>query len=140
MSCYCLTIEKGTVFSPPLVEFFYKSDALDDPLIGETHIRQFGWATDSELKQMVEITLKVNTLLTAIFNDVGLELIDYKLEFGRNSDQQVLLADEFTPDGCRLWDKETGQPMDKDRFRQDLGGVEEAYSEVMARLKKRFAR
>ncbi len=135
-----LGIPKGQPFSPPLVEFFYKSDALGDPLIGESHIRYFKWATDAELAQMVKTTLEVNRHLQVVFNEVGLELIDFKLEFGRdvNRPGTVLLADEFTPDGSRLWDRKTGEPMDKDRFRQDLGGVEEAYQEVFKRLENYF--
>jgi phosphoribosylaminoimidazole-succinocarboxamide synthase len=135
-----LGIPKGQPVQPPLVEFFYKSDALGDPLIGENHIRYFKWATDAELQQMVKVSLDVNRHLQAVFNEVGLELIDFKLEFGRDVNRRgvLLLADEFTPDGSRLWDKKTGEPMDKDRFRQDLGGVEEAYQEVYRRLEKFF--
>jgi phosphoribosylaminoimidazole-succinocarboxamide synthase len=135
-----LGLEKGSAFTPPLVEFFYKSDALGDPLIGESHIYYFKWATQHELMRMVELTLAVNRSLRTVFDEIGLELIDFKLEFGRdlNRPGTILLADEFTPDGCRLWDKKTGEPMDKDRFRQDLGGVEEAYLEVHRRLENYF--
>lgn len=129
-----LGVAKGTDLTPPLLEYFYKSDALNDPLIGETHIAHFGWATEQELTLMREMTQKVNELLQRVFASIDLDLIDFKLEFGRSSDGKVLLADEFTPDGCRLWDRVTGEPMDKDRFRQDLGGVEDAYSEVLRRL------
>jgi phosphoribosylaminoimidazole-succinocarboxamide synthase len=133
-----LGLEKGRPFNPPLVEFFYKDDALGDPLIAENHIFYFNWATKEELSLMVESTLKVNQLLRNVFDEIGLELIDFKLEYGRDSSGKVLLGDEFTADGCRLWDKKTGQPMDKDRFRQDLGGVEDAYLEVSNRLQKYF--
>jgi phosphoribosylaminoimidazole-succinocarboxamide synthase len=136
--CKRLGIEKGRVFKPELVEFFYKSDALGDPLISENHIFYFNWATPEELTSMVTSSIKVNQLLTVVFNEIGLELIDFKLEFGRDGSGTVLLADEFTADGCRLWDKKTGEPMDKDRFRQDLGGVDEAYFEVSKRLQNYF--
>lgn len=136
--CKRLGIEKGKPFQPALVEYFYKSDELGDPLIGEGHILYFKWATLKELTGMVEATLKVNTLLQAVFKEIGLELIDFKLEFGRDKKGDVYLADEFTADGCRLWDLKTGQPMDKDRFRQDLGGVDEAYLDVSQRLQKYF--
>lgn len=133
-----LGIEKGKPFVPPLVEFFYKDDALGDPLIGEGHVLYFKWATKMELDGMVEQTLKVNKLLQDVFNEIGLELIDFKLEFGRDAQGNVLLADEFTADGCRLWDKQTGEPMDKDRFRQDLGNVDGVYLEVSQRLERYF--
>jgi len=136
--CKRLAIEKGTVFTTPLVEYFYKSDALGDPLIAETHIFQFQWATKEELSQMVEQSLRINELLKSVFLDIGLELIDFKLEFGRDKQGKVILADEFTADGCRLWDLKTQEPMDKDRFRQDLGGVDEAYFEVSQRLQNYF--
>lgn len=136
--CKRLGIEKGRVFQPELIEFFYKSDSLGDPLISESHIFYFNWATPEELSAMVASSIKVNHLLTSVFNEIGLELIDFKLEFGRDTSGKVLLADEFTADGCRLWDKKTGEPMDKDRFRQDLGGVDEAYFEVSKRLQNYF--
>jgi phosphoribosylaminoimidazole-succinocarboxamide synthase len=136
--CKRLGIEKGRVFKPEFLEFFYKSDALGDPLISESHIFYFNWATPEELNCMVTSSIKVNQLLTAVFNEIGLELVDFKLEFGRDASGSVLLADEFTADGCRLWDKKTGEPMDKDRFRQDLGGVDEAYFEVSKRLQNYF--
>jgi phosphoribosylaminoimidazole-succinocarboxamide synthase len=134
-----LGIAKGTQFSEPLLEFFYKSDELGDPLIGETHIAHFQWATTHEMRELSRLAGEVNRLLKKVFLEIGLELIDFKLEFGREAKTgRVLLADEFTPDGCRLWDLKTGEPMDKDRFRQDLGGVEEAYLEVFHRLQKHF--
>lgn len=136
--CKRLGIEKGTVFSSPLIEFFYKSDELGDPLIGETHILFFKWASKEELERLVSLTLQVNQILRKVFLEAGLELIDFKLEFGRGPKGQIFLADEFTPDGCRLWDEKTQNPMDKDRFRQDLGGVENAYQEVYRRLELFF--
>jgi len=134
-----LGIAKGTAFKEPLVEFFYKSDELGDPLIGETHIAQFGWATKTEMETIVRLAGEVNRHLQKVFREIGIELVDFKLEFGREMKTgRVLLADEFAPDVCRLWDLKTGEPMDKDRFRQDLGGVEEAYLEVFHRLEKYF--
>jgi phosphoribosylaminoimidazole-succinocarboxamide synthase len=134
-----LGIAKGTAFAEPLLEFFYKSDELGDPLIGETHIAHFKWATAGEMRELSRLAGEVNRLLKKVFLEIGLELIDFKLEFGREAKTgRVVLADEFTPDGCRLWDVKTGEPMDKDRFRQDLGGVEEAYLEVFHRLQKVF--
>lgn len=136
--CKRLGIEKGISFEPPLLEYFYKSDELGDPLIGETHIAFFKWARPGEMAKIGELAFSVNRLLRQVFDEVGLDLIDFKLEFGRDSSGRILLADEFTPDGSRLWDKKTGEPMDKDRFRQDLGGVEEAYQEVYRRLETFF--
>ncbi|MBM4317147.1 MAG: phosphoribosylaminoimidazolesuccinocarboxamide synthase [Deltaproteobacteria bacterium] len=136
--CKRLAIEKGMSFDPALVEYFYKSDALGDPLISEGHILHFRWATAKELSLMVETSLKVNEVLRPVFKEIGLELIDFKLEFGRDAEGKVFLADEFTADGCRLWDLQTQEPMDKDRFRQDLGGVDEAYLEVSKRLQNYF--
>lgn len=134
-----LGLKKGETFSPPLVEYFYKSDELGDPLISENHIFYFKWATPSELSEIQRLALEVNTYLRSVFQEVGLELIDFKLEFGR-CDGKILLADEFTPDGSRLWDLKTGESMDKDRFRQDLGRIEESYQEVYRRLKDFFER
>lgn len=133
-----LGLEKGMPFNPPLVEFFYKSDALGDPLIGEGHIAYFKWASKDELNQMIETTLKVNTLLRPVFKEIGLELIDFKLEFGKDKSGNLYLGDEFTADGCRLWDLKTGESMDKDRFRQDLGKVDETYLDVSERLQNYF--
>jgi len=138
--CKRLGIEPGKKWTDPLVEFFYKSDELGDPLISEGHIFHFQWATPDELQQMVQYSLQANLAMTKVFAEIGLELIDYKLEFGRQHSQnnKVVLADEITPDGCRLWDMKTGEPMDKDRFRKDLGKVDEAYEEVFHRLKNFF--
>lgn len=136
--CKRLGVEKGKPFNPALVEFFYKDDSLGDPLIGEGHIFYFKWATPDELQVMVKSALKVNELLKPVFDAIGANLIDFKLEFGRDSSGNVLLADEFTADGCRLWDKETGESMDKDRFRHDMGKVDETYAEVSVRLSQYF--
>lgn len=131
--CRRLGVEEGLVLSPPTFEFFYKNDALHDPMVNEYHIRAFGWATEEEVAVMKKWTFHVNDILTKIFDDAGLILVDYKLEFGRFKGE-VVLGDEFSPDGCRLWDKTTGEKMDKDRFRQDLGNVIESYEEVARRI------
>ena len=124
-----LGIEEGTALKQPIVEFFYKSDPLDDPPINADIAIAFDWATPEECVLLKEQALKVNQLLIPFFDKLGIRLIDYKLEFGRSPDG-VLLADEITPDGCRLWDKETNEKLDKDRFRRDLGQIEEAYQRV----------
>jgi phosphoribosylaminoimidazole-succinocarboxamide synthase len=131
--CKRLGVEEGIDLNPPTFEFFLKNDALHDPMINEYHIRSFGWADDEAIDKMKELTFKVNDTLTQLFRDAGLLLVDYKLEFGRFQGQ-IYLGDEFTPDGCRLWDAETRNKLDKDRFRQGLGGVVEAYEEVAHRL------
>ena len=131
--CKRLGIEDGYILETPLFEFFLKDDDLGDPLINDNHIISFGWATKEELGVMQSITLKVNEILVDFFSEANLLLIDFKLEFGKFKDQ-IMLGDEFTPDGCRLWDKDTLNKMDKDRFRQDLGNVIETYGEVADRL------
>lgn len=128
-----LGVEEGQELTPPTFEFFLKNDALHDPMVNESHIITFGWATEAQIKQMKELTFRVNQVLKTLFADAGLILVDYKLEFGLFGDT-IVLGDEFTPDGCRLWDAETLNKMDKDRFRQGLGGVVEAYEEVARRL------
>ncbi len=131
--CKRLGIEEGRDLTLPTFEFFLKNDALHDPMINDYHIRSFGWATDTEVARMKELTFQVNGVLKKLFLDAGLLLVDYKLEFGRFG-SQVMLGDEFTPDGCRLWDAQTRKKLDKDRFRQGLGSVVEAYEEVARRL------
>ena len=131
--CKRLGVEEGVDINPPTFEFFLKNDALHDPMINEYHIRSFGWASDEQIQQMQVLTFKVNDVLKTLFLDAGLLLVDYKLEFG-DYHGQLVLGDEFTPDGCRLWDAETRKKLDKDRFRQGLGGVVEAYEEVAHRL------
>lgn len=131
--CKRLGIEEGIDINPPTFEFFLKDDARHDPMVNEYHIRSFGWANDEQIKQMQVLTFQVNDVLKALFKQAGLLLVDYKLEFG-DFKGQLLLGDEFTPDGCRLWDAETRKKLDKDRFRQGLGGVVEAYEEVAHRL------
>ena len=131
--CRRLGVEEGLELNPPTFEFFLKNDPLHDPMVNEYHIRSFGWATDEQVARMKELTFKVNDVLKQMFDEAGLILVDYKLEFGV-FEGQIVLGDEFSPDGCRLWDKVTRQKLDKDRFRQGLGGVIEAYEEVAHRL------
>lgn len=133
-----LGVEEGKTLNPPTFEFFLKNDALHDPMVNEYHIEAFGWATKDQIAQMKELTFKVNSVLKSLFEQAGLLLVDYKLEFGV-FDGQLVLGDEFTPDGCRLWDAETREKLDKDRFRQGLGGVVEAYKEVGQRLGVKFS-
>ncbi|WP_020679790.1 phosphoribosylaminoimidazolesuccinocarboxamide synthase [Marinobacterium rhizophilum] len=128
-----LGVTEGQELNPPTFELFLKNDALGDPMINESHVETFGWATREQLARAKELTYQVNDVLKALFDDAGLLLVDYKLEFGIFKGE-VVLGDEFSPDGCRLWDKETRDKMDKDRFRQGLGGVIEAYEEVGRRL------
>ena len=126
-------IDEGITLKEPILEFYYKSDELGDPMINEYHIKVFDLANEKEMDIIKVMALKVNKFLVDFFDKNGIRLIDFKLEFGRyNGD--VLLADEITPDGCRLWDKKSGEKMDKDRFRQDLGKIEEAYQEVYKRV------
>jgi phosphoribosylaminoimidazole-succinocarboxamide synthase len=130
-------ITEGTRLPEPIFEFFYKSDALHDPLVNDDHIRVLGWATSAEISEMKAITHQVNAVLKPLFATAGIDLVDYKLEFGHAVDElggRLLLGDEFTPDGCRLWDAATQEKMDKDRFRRDLGNVIEKYREVATRI------
>ncbi|QDG38667.1 phosphoribosylaminoimidazolesuccinocarboxamide synthase [Alteromonas mediterranea] len=129
-----LGVEEGQALNPPIFEFFLKNDALHDPMVNDYHILSFGWATEEQIAEMKALTFKVNSVLKALFDDAGMLLVDYKLEFGVDKDGNIVLGDEFTPDGCRLWDKETRKKMDKDRFRQGLGSVVETYIEVAERL------
>ena len=128
-----LGVEEGKVLNPPTFELFLKNDALHDPMVNESHCKAFGWASDDQLARMKELSFKINTILTDLFDKAGLILVDYKLEFGLFKGE-ITLGDEFSPDGCRLWEKETMKKMDKDRFRQGLGGVIEAYEEVAKRI------
>jgi phosphoribosylaminoimidazole-succinocarboxamide synthase len=124
----------GEVLPHPVVEFYYKSDALDDPMINDDHAVVFGWATREELSEIRRQALAVNEILKKFMAERGVLLVDFKLEFGRTPDGRVLLADEICPDTCRFWDAKTRERLDKDRFRQDLGNVEEAYREIMKRV------
>ena len=128
-----LGVEEGMALTPPTFELFLKDDATGDPFINQSHVVTFGWATAEQLARMQELTLKINDILKGLFDKAGLLLVDFKLEFGLFNGE-IVLGDEFSPDGCRLWDKETRKKMDKDRFRQGLGGVIEAYEEVAQRL------
>jgi phosphoribosylaminoimidazole-succinocarboxamide synthase len=136
--CTRLGVEEGTQFLQPLVEFYYKKDELNDPIVSEQHIMAFGWADPYELEEIVHQALRVNDFLTGLFSAIGLRLVDFKLEFGRmwgeEDELYILLADEISPDNCRLWDLETGERMDKDRFRKDLGDLVEGYQEIAKRL------
>jgi len=132
-----LGIPEGTQLPRSIVEYYYKNDQLGDPMVSEEHITAFGWAGTQDLDDILNLTLRVNDFLTGLFLGVGIRLVDFKLEFGRlweNDDMRIILADEISPDNCRLWDAKTNEKMDKDRFRRDLGKVEEAYQEVARRL------
>jgi len=131
--CKRLGVEDGIDLTPPTFEFFLKNDPLHDPMINEYHIESFGWADAEATQVMQKQTFKVNEILTKLFADAGMILVDFKLEFGRQ-DGKIYLGDEFTPDGCRIWDAETREKLDKDRFRKGLGGVVEAYEQVAERL------
>jgi phosphoribosylaminoimidazole-succinocarboxamide synthase len=131
--CKRYGIPEGADINPPTFEFFLKNDALHDPMINDYHIASFGWADPAHIEAMKKITLRVNEVLKELFSKAGMLLVDYKLEFGLNKGE-ILLGDEFSPDGCRIWDSKTRKKMDKDRFRQDLGDVIETYKEVGERL------
>ena len=132
-----LGIEEGTRLPRSIIEYYLKNDALNDPIVSEEHITCFGWAGTADLDDMVALSLRINDFLTGLFLGVGITLVDFKLEFGRlweNDEMRIILADEISPDNCRLWDTRTNEKLDKDRFRRDLGKVEEAYQEVARRL------
>lgn len=132
--CKRLGVEEGIALSPQTFEFFLKNDALHDPMVNESHAIAFGWATQSQIDEMKALTFKVNSILTPLFLEGGMLLVDFKLEFGTDEHGNIVLGDEFTPDGCRLWDKDTKKKLDKDRFRQGLGSVVESYIEVASRI------
>lgn len=136
--CRRLGVQEGTELTTPIFEFFLKNDELHDPMINEYHIKAFNWATEEQVVEMQKLTFACNTILKDIFAKAGIILVDYKLEFGVFSDGKLYLGDEFTPDGCRLWDATTKERLDKDRFRRDLGGVVEAYHAVGDRLGIQF--
>ncbi len=132
-----LGVEEGTQLSRTILEYYYKDDALGDPLITEEHIACFGWASPEELHDIADMAIRINDFMSGLFAGSGIRLVDFKLEFGRlweNDFARVILADEISPDGCRLWDMVSGEKLDKDRFRRDLGGEVEAYQEVARRL------
>ena len=127
-------VDEGVVFDEPTVEYSYKNDALGDPLLNTSHALALGAATEEEIETIRRYALKVNEFLKAFWLECGVILVDFKLEFGRTADGEIILADEISPDTCRLWDAKTHEKLDKDRFRRDLGGVEDAYQEIMKRL------
>ncbi len=132
-----LGIPEGTNLPRTIVEYYFKSDELDDPMITEEHIGAFGWATPQEMDEILNLSLRINDFLCGLFLGIGIRLVDFKLEFGRvweDEQMRIVLADEISPDNCRLWDIKTNEKMDKDRFRQDLGKIEDAYQEVARRL------
>jgi len=132
-----LGIPEGTRLPRSIIEYYYKNDSLNDPMVSEEHITAFGWATVHDLDDMAALALRTNDFLMGVFTGVGIQLVDFKLEFGRQwegEDMRIVLADEISPDNCRLWDAKTSEKLDKDRFRRDLGRVEEAYQEVARRL------
>jgi phosphoribosylaminoimidazole-succinocarboxamide synthase len=127
-------VQEGIIFEEPTIEFSYKNDELGDPLINDYQAIALGIATRAEIETITKYAFTVNEILRALWASRGVTLVDFKLEFGKTSDGTIILADEISPDTCRLWDSETGKKLDKDRFRRDLGGVEEAYHEIMRRL------
>ena len=133
-----LGLDEGAQLPRSIIEFYYKSDKLGDPMVSEEHITAFGWATPQEIDEVMSLALRINDFLVGLFLGIGIRLVDFKVEFGRlyeqNDQMRIVLADEISPDCCRLWDVVSGDKLDKDRFRRDLGGVLEAYTEVARRL------
>ena len=127
-------VDEGIVFAQPTIEFSYKCDELDDPLLNHYHALALSLATQEEIDLITSMAFKVNEVLKKFFSEVGVTLVDFKLEFGKLADGTIVLADEISPDTCRLWDSKTGEKLDKDRFRRDMGGVEDAYQEIMRRV------
>jgi len=130
-------LEEGTALPRSIIEYYYKNDQLGDPMISEEHITAFGWAAPQDLDDILNMSLRINDFLMGLLLGVGMKLVDFKLEFGRlweNEEMRIVLADEISPDNCRIWDAKTNEKMDKDRFRRDMGGVAEAYQEVARRL------
>lgn len=136
--CERLKVKEGTILTTPIVEFFYKNDELGDPMINEHHIVSFGWADPYELEEIISMTYRINDYLNGFFAGLGIQLVDFKLEYGRlwgeYGELYLMLADEISPDNCRLWDIQTKEKMDKDRFRQDLGGLIDSYQSIAARM------
>ena len=135
--CKRLGVEEGSVLPRTILEYYYKDDALGDPLVTDEHIACFGWASQEELHDLADLAIRINDFLSGLFAGIGIRLVDFKLEFGRAWDGEfarILLADEISPDGCRLWDMKSNEKLDKDRFRLDLGGEVEAYQEIARRL------
>ena len=135
--CKRLGLKQGMRLKKPLIEFFYKCDELDDPLITREHIEMFGWASEKDMKEITALTFKVNNIMSKLFRSINLKLVDFKIEFGKyqnGNKYTIILADEVSPDSCRLWDFKTNKSLDKDRFRKNLGKIKEAYEEVAERL------
>lgn len=135
--CTKLGIEEGTVLPRSIIEFYYKSDALNDPMVSEEHITAFGWAAPQEIDDIMALAIRVNDFLSGLFAGIGIQLVDFKMECGRLFEgemMRIVVADEISPDSCRLWDAITNEKMDKDRFRKDMGGLIEAYQEVARRM------
>ncbi|WP_273754237.1 phosphoribosylaminoimidazolesuccinocarboxamide synthase [Bartonella sp. MM73XJBT.G] len=132
-----LGLEEGTPLPQSIIEFYYKNDSLDDPMVTEEHITAFGWAVPQELEDIMQLSIRINDFLSGLFAGVNIQLIDFKMEFGRlwqDETMRIVLADEISPDSARLWDMQTREKMDKDRFRRDMGGLINAYQEVAKRL------
>ncbi|VEJ45463.1 phosphoribosylaminoimidazolesuccinocarboxamide synthase [Bartonella vinsonii] len=132
-----LGLEEGTPLSQSIIEFYYKNDSLDDPMVTEEHITAFGWAVPQEIEDIMQLSIRINDFLSGLFAGVNIQLIDFKMEFGRlweDETMRIVLADEISPDSARLWDMQTREKMDKDRFRRDMGGLINAYQEVAKRL------
>ena len=129
-----LGVEEGTALKTTILEFCYKNDDLGDPMVNDYHILAMGYATEEDLNTIKTLTFKINEFLKDFFNKINVDLIDFKIEFGKTADGQIVLADEISPDTCRFWDATTHEKLDKDRFRRDLGGVEDAYQEMMKRI------
>jgi phosphoribosylaminoimidazole-succinocarboxamide synthase len=136
--CQRFGLQEGSPLPRSIIEYCYKNDELGDPMVSEEHITAFGWADTRDLDDIMALTLRINDYLSGLFLGVGIKLVDFKIEFGRHwnehDEMRIILADEISPDSCRLWDVKTNEKMDKDRFRRDLGKVEEAYQEVARRL------
>jgi phosphoribosylaminoimidazole-succinocarboxamide synthase len=135
--CTKLGIEEGTVLPRSIIEFYYKSDALNDPMVSEEHITALGWAAPQEIDDIMALAIRVNDFLSGLFAGIGIQLVDFKMECGRLFEgemMRIVVADEISPDSCRLWDSITNEKMDKDRFRRDMGGLVEAYQEVARRM------
>ena len=135
--CKRLGLKQGMPLKKPLIEFFYKCDELDDPLITREHIEMFGWASEKDMKEITALTFKVNSIMSKLFRSINLKLVDFKIEFGKYQNGKkytIILADEVSPDSCRLWDFKTNKSLDKDRFRKNLGKIKEAYEKVAERL------
>ncbi|UNF41385.1 phosphoribosylaminoimidazolesuccinocarboxamide synthase [Bartonella krasnovii] len=132
-----LGLEEGTPLPQSIIEFYYKNDSLDDPMVTEEHITSFGWAVPQELEDIMQLSIRINDFLSGLFAGVNIQLVDFKMEFGRlweDETMRIILADEISPDSARLWDMQTREKMDKDRFRRDMGGLINAYQEVAKRL------